>query len=409
MSDETEQLQGQPEQEQGRPEQPQGNGRKPETESGTDDEVRETIRQEVFDARQLVPTVRGVVRPADLAGFVTYAQTMAKSIYQLPEHLHDNPGDCLAIAELAFSRNMLPYAVGKLTYVQNKQLCYMSQLYIAFANTSGELLGSLHYEWIGEGEEMYCEVTGRLKRDPADLKVMKSMPLSHARPPRNEKGQVRGSPEWDRKPRKQIAYDTGRDWVRLYAPETVLGLYTRDEIIDYEAFGQPTPDLKERLAGGERVHTGEGFDEAHIASELARSIPAPEPAPEKAKPIAARRKPQERSKRKVAPPALPRRAKPVLRAPQRPRRQQPPTRAEVKRAADRATKPPQRKPAPPPAWFDYVTKVENWMEAGTGTMTGEAAWKRWDSERDQRDKLGVPIKERERLSKIMREKFGESP
>jgi hypothetical protein len=156
---------------------------------------------------------------------------------------------------------MDPYAVANKAYETNGTVAYEAQLINAVINTSGAILGSLKIEWEGEpsrtapivpqprrrdnndprdprnepaprpqprpdDETLVCKVSGRLKSDPDDLKILEQ-PLRTIT--------VRNSPLWQTNPRLQLAYHATRSWARLYAPEILLGVYSPDELVDGEA------------------------------------------------------------------------------------------------------------------------------------------------------------------------------
>lgn len=258
------------------------------------DEQKGSTRDEVRAARELVPVGHGGVQITDLAQQVDYAQSMAKAKSTLPEHLRNSVGDCLAIIDIASRAGLSPYMVANKTYVQNGRICFESQLFHAFAQSSGLLYGDLTVAYEGEAGDRVCIITGWLKAHPNTPRVHKSPPLKDLHPgyvlkkaygdgetgkrhltyaqgqeliAKNgiEEGMklfAQGSPLWIRKPDVQQFYDTSRDWIRIYCPRAVLGIYTVDEMMDYgpefaRDISPPTSGLSERLRGG-AVNRDEG-------------------------------------------------------------------------------------------------------------------------------------------------------
>lgn len=278
----------------------------PTSTSAPNEETRAAIRA----ARELVPVGVQGVQITDLAQQVDYAQTMARAKAALPAHLRGNIGDCLAIIDIASRAGLSPYMVASKTYLQNDRLCFESQLFHAFAQASGLLAGDLVVEYEGTDAERVCVITGWLRSDPSRPRVHKSPPLREAHPGwvvkrQHEDGGTakrrmayeaglklkaegglkegeelfcQGSPLWGRKPDVQLFYDTSRDWVRIYAPRSVLGIYTPEEVAEYgPEFARdvtpPTSGLKERLTSGD-VSREEGHGaggDARAAMDAARA------------------------------------------------------------------------------------------------------------------------------------------
>ena len=233
---------------------------------------------------------------------------------------------------------------------------------------------------------------------------------------------VRGSQLWNCKPDVQLFYDTSRDWVRMYCPRAVLGIYSPEELEEYgpDRARDVTP-LSERLAAPDRPQTGEGFRRGeHLAEELARISPneglrarvepdeglsealstmgeeaeteAPVPTEAAPKARSAPLRGLDRLKRfrgRERPETHQRAAKS--------RRGHMPTKEEVRRAADRAERGrgvPPKGSAPPFELSAYGRQALEWIEKVTSIGEG---LDRWDSERPMRGDFKVSIKERKWL------------
>ena len=79
----------------------------------------------------------------------------------------------------------------------------------------------------------------------------------------------------------------------------------------------------------------------------------------------------------------------------------------VNRAVGRAEKPAKKATAPLPKWLDYVTSGETWIKAVSTLAEAELADGRWESERDHRDKVQVPMGERSRLRALLDRKLAQ--
>src|SRR5262249_31601077 len=209
---------------------------------------------------------------------------------------------------------------------------------------------------------------------------------------------------------QQLCYFGERRWIRRFAPDACMGMYTREEIEELDEFRAERtggiPLTVDRLG---RLDTGEGWREGgHVDLDLATltpeqpepeiiASPEPEPEPKKAEkpPRAARRRPAQA--RKAA--ARERRAPEPKK---RPRGGRTPSRKEVVGVVSGAQTPPRRPQALPPKWLDYVQKADAWIAAAKDPEAAEA---RWDKERDERDDLQVPMGERSRLRAILDRKI----
>jgi hypothetical protein len=203
-----------------------------------------------------------------------------------------------------------------------------------------------------------------------------------------------------------------------------MGMYTREEIeeIDsYRAQREGAISLTADRLGG--LDTGEGWSEGALDAELAKIAPEelrgaesdwpeeaapadPEPEPKEApkppRPVA--RKPVQTKK----PAGRGKAARSQMARPSRPGRRQrgrPPARAAVLAAVRRAELPPRRVvAAPSPKWLDYVGSTASWIGSAVDPDKAES---RWDSERQERDSLRVPMGERSRLRAMLDRKLAQ--
>lgn len=364
----------------------------------------------------LIPVGERGAMPENFAQQIDYAQYMAKAAAAVPSHLRHNVGACLAVMDIAQRAGGLsPYMVANKTYVQNDRLCFESQLFHALAERSGLLSGPLRARFEGDGDERTCIVWGYLKGESQPHEYT-SPPLKTLHPGhtvKNGQKYVKGSPLWDRKPDVQLFYDTARDWIRMYCPLAVLGIYSPEEIARGEAEMLPaeprdvTP-LSARLDNTQE----EGFVPGHVARELAsiktgkqtilpakaEAIPAEaaeaKPALETTVARPAERKPKPRAP-KVAPPKRRPVKTPTIIDSAPPEKSATQRRAELEQAA-----------APngqPRTAAEYALYAEQWISEATNY---DEARKRYDEdERSIRDELQVPIETRRKLSDKLDNKF----
>lgn len=167
---------------------------------------------------------RAVFLPANFAECMEMAKLMASG-FAVPPYLRGRPSECMAVSMQAFRWGMDPYAVASKSYFVNDMIAYEAQLVNAVINMSGAIIGRLRPEWQDYDDERKVRVTifGRLAADPEHERAL-SMSIARIK--------TKNSPLWSVNPGQQLAYWTMRAWVRLYAPEVLLGVYTKDEIED---------------------------------------------------------------------------------------------------------------------------------------------------------------------------------
>jgi hypothetical protein len=378
----------------------------------------ETISDSVRRARDVIPVGDRGVTPQTYAQWIDIAKDVCKAYLMLPQHLHNNPPVMAGLLEIAARFQLSAYMLASQTYVQNNRLCFQAQAFGAILYASGLLRGRLKFEFYGEGEDMTCSVSGRFKDDPDAIYSATTPPVKLIHPGHTQKeGKtfVKGSPLWDRDPEQQLSYFAERRWIRRYAPDACMGMYTREEIDEIDEFraGQKgaIPLTADRLG---QLDTDEGWREgAHVDMDLAAIAPEqpesqPEPEPEPPSPP---RKPPRRPARKTTggrKPVAKAKATPAPKAspgrPAKPRRGRPPSRAVIKEVVKRAELPPRRVTAMPPKWLDYISEADAWIATVTNEEKAEL---KWDAEREARDKLQVPIGERSRLRAMLDRKIAQ--
>lgn len=203
---------------------------------------------------------RGGVRFDNMLHVMEFAKMMSTADIGVPKHFRGNPGLCLRVCVQADAWGFDPFAVADKAYSVSDRLGYESQLIHAVIERHAPLDGRLRHRFEGEGAQRVCVVTGYMigEADPFEW-----------RSPEIGKIKVKNSPEWTNNPDKQLYYHTSRDWARVYCPDVLLGVYSRDELDDTN-FG-PTrarevqSDVAARLPG---ESTGPGFDPENISRTL---------------------------------------------------------------------------------------------------------------------------------------------
>lgn len=241
-----------------------------------------------------VGTTIGGLRVTNMLEVMEISKLMSVSGQAVPVHLRNNPGMCLAVALQAIEWNMSPFSVANKSYVTNDRLNYESQLIHAVVEARAPLRERLQCRYEGEGEDRVCIVWGTFKGE-VKPREHKSPPLKQVRPPMGDRG-IKGSPLWAKKPDVQLFYDTSRDFCRIYCPDVLLGVYTRDEVEQYgigEEARDVTPAAPESAALAERLQAhpaGPGPREGYEPGAVERALPAESTPKEPKEPKEAKRK-----------------------------------------------------------------------------------------------------------------------
>lgn len=214
------------------------------------------LSDEEFSSRKIIPSQETLKQD------IQTAQLMCKAKSMLPDHLHGNPGECLAMVLLARDWNMNPYHVGAGTYIakSGSKIGFTGQLVNAVINNSRRLVMPLKYRYEGEDKDRICYAYGRLyyydfedhqlKKEDEDREVKVTMPKNIAK--KGTKGTYyvdkAMSSLWESDPDQQLAYKAARWFARKFIPEILLGVYTPQEITEMGQQHKPARDSSDTPA-----------------------------------------------------------------------------------------------------------------------------------------------------------------
>jgi len=218
---------------------------------------------EVLDKQAMkeigVSSAAGGVIFSNVTQVMDFAKGMATSGYFIKEEFRGNVGACLGITMQAIGWRMDPFAVASKCYVVNDRIAWESQLVHAVINARAPLQHRLEVEYAGEGDGRTCTVRGMFTN--GDTREYTSPPVS----------EIKGkSPLWKTDTDQQLWYFSVLRWARKWVPEVLLGVYTREELIQEAELGREgddvAPGLHARLVGADR--SDEGHKAGHAAREL---------------------------------------------------------------------------------------------------------------------------------------------
>jgi len=140
--------------------------------------------------------------------------------------LRGKQADCLAVLLQSIRWEMDPFSVAQKVYFVNDAMGYEAQLVNAVILSRSPLKARPKLKWSGEGENLKCEVSATFTGEDepavfeAELKTITT----------------RNSPLWKQQPKQQLAYFATRAWARIYCPDIIMGVYTKEELED-RSFG----------------------------------------------------------------------------------------------------------------------------------------------------------------------------
>ena len=234
-----------------------------------------------------VSAVAGGVSFASALEVMEFSKLMALADKAVPKHLRKNPGACLAVVFQAVEWRMSPFAVANKSYEVNDRIAYESQLIHAVIEARAPLQKRLECKY--EGELFYSEIEREDEETKEKFKVsvlnrlkstrkcivtgyFTSGDIRHYESPEFRNIKVKNSPLWDADPDQQLWYYASRSWARKWCPDVLMGIYSREELLENAALGreeEPSPagsGLQARLAG--TVSSDEGHKPGHVDSEL---------------------------------------------------------------------------------------------------------------------------------------------
>ena len=201
-----------------------------------------------------------------------FAKLMSVSGAAVPKYLRGNPGACLAICSRALRWQMDPFAVAEKSYMVinrgEERISFEAQLVHAVVTSRAPLQGRLRYEIMGEGDERRCRVWGTFKgEDKPHVYTSETLAKLRDARGRNDQGTLKGSPLWESQPEVQLAYSAVRQWCRLFSSDTLLGVYTPDELHE-PVDVTPGAAILQRLKDAKASSGERGFDASHVNSVI---------------------------------------------------------------------------------------------------------------------------------------------
>lgn len=188
------------------------------------------------------PTDMGAGVFASAANF-ELATRMAKALAGsslVPADYQNNVQNAMIAVEMAVRLNTSPIMVMQNLYVVNGRPAWSSQYIIAMINGSRKYRTELQFELEGKGDSLSCyawaeDHSGRRVAGP---KI--TMQMAKAEGWVDRKGS-----KWRTMPEVMIRYRAASFFGRMYCPEMIMGIYSRDEVIESDYIIEPERNAEE--------------------------------------------------------------------------------------------------------------------------------------------------------------------
>ncbi len=174
----------------------------------------------------------------DTTGF-EHAQRVSKmlaSSTMVPQHFRDNIGNCVIALNYAHRAGIDPFMAMQKMYVIHGKPAIETQLQIALFNKGGQF-SPLKYKMSGSGDDKQCVAYAT---DLQTKEVVDGPPVSIAMA-KAEGWYSKSGSKWKTLPDLMLRYRAAAFFIRLYSPETTMGLHTPEELYDGEII-DVTPD-----------------------------------------------------------------------------------------------------------------------------------------------------------------------
>lgn len=190
------------------------------------------------------PETNLMMNPVALASIQQVANLMSEGKNSVPKHLQGNVADCMAVCMQAAQWGMSPYSVAWKTYPVNGAMSYEAQLINAVVSSSNAIKGRFKYEYGGDWSGK-IDKTSRKDRNgnPIATRSFDNSACVRCGAVLNgeqditwgewlypETISVKNSVLWVSAPKQQGAYLVVKYWARLYCPDVILGVYSKEEL-----------------------------------------------------------------------------------------------------------------------------------------------------------------------------------
>lgn len=196
------------------------------------------------------------------------AATLLSKATVLPEQYRGKPENCFLAFSMSKQLNVNPTSLMQKTYVVGGKMGMEATVMIALVNLKGPFTGRIMYKVHRDGAKITgCTAYATLKDSNEKCEFTVTREMVEA-----EGWDKKPGSKWKTLPDLMYCYRAATFLIRLYCPEVIMGLHTREELDDISDVPipertRPVSDLNERLS--KKVEA--------TVSDTKQPEPAPEP------------------------------------------------------------------------------------------------------------------------------------
>lgn len=191
--------------------------------------------------------------------------TMYANSNMVPDHFKGKQADCVIAVEMALRLGLHPFSLMQSIYVVHGKPGMEAKLVIALINASGLFVGPLQFKLEGEGMKRQCTAYAIDKASGQMCEAVCTMEMAKAEGWIDKSGS-----KWKTIPDMMLQYRSGSFFGRLYAPQVLFGMQTKEELDDIEIkdvtpereTARPRSTLKDKLGA-----TKQPVQEAEVVAE----------------------------------------------------------------------------------------------------------------------------------------------
>lgn len=190
----------------------------------------------------------------------------------VPKHFQGNEADCIIACQMAMRLDVDPMMLMQNTYIVSGNPGMEAKLMIALMNSRGPFTGPVQFRLEGEGMKRKCFAYATHGKTGQQCEAECSMELAKA-----ERWIDKDGSKWKTMPDLMLQYRSAAFLARLYCPEVLMGLKTKDELEDIGDVINVTPEaplmmpksVKEAASGDKSDEKTEETDDGEAVQEPA--------------------------------------------------------------------------------------------------------------------------------------------
>ena len=159
----------------------------------------------------------------------------------VPEHFRGKEADCFIAVEMAMRLQLHPFNLMQSLYVVHGKPGIEAKMAIALINSSGLFDGPLQFKLAGEGMKRQCTAFAVHSKTKQVCETTVTMDMAKAEGWIDKSGS-----KWKTLPDLMLQYRSASFFARLYCPEVIFGMQTREELDEIDVTPPAAQDRAER-------------------------------------------------------------------------------------------------------------------------------------------------------------------